>query len=75
LDKLTVLRLDGDMYESTIQELEALHHKVSPGVCVIIDDYLLELCATAMHDLLDTNNISEPMHDVDAAAFWWQVSM
>lgn len=31
IDKLSILRLDGDMYESTIQVLDALYHKVSSG--------------------------------------------
>ena len=41
IEKLAILRLDGDMYELTIQSLDALYHKLSPGGFVIIDDYLL----------------------------------
>jgi Macrocin-O-methyltransferase (TylF) len=39
IDRLAVLRLDGDMYESTIEALNALYHKVSYGGSVIVDDY------------------------------------
>jgi len=50
IDKIAVLRLDGDMYESTIQALESLYHKVSAGGAVIIDDYFLKACAEAVTD-------------------------
>jgi O-methyltransferase len=38
-DRIALLRLDTDWYESTKVELEALYDKVSPGGVVIIDDY------------------------------------
>jgi O-methyltransferase len=44
IDRLSVLRLDGDMYESTVQALDTLYDKVSPGGFVI-DDYILKSCA------------------------------
>ena len=40
IDRIAVLRLDGDLYESTIQALDALYPRVSPGGFCIIDDYL-----------------------------------
>lgn len=39
IDKLALIRLDADYYESTRQALEALYPKLSPGGFVIIDDY------------------------------------
>lgn len=39
IDKLALIRLDADYYESTRQALEALYAKLSPGGFVIIDDY------------------------------------
>lgn len=50
VDRLAVLRLDGDMYESTMVALEALYDCVSPGGYVIIDDYALEGCREAVED-------------------------
>jgi hypothetical protein len=73
IEKLCVLRLDGDLYESTIVALDALYDKVSPGGFVIIDDYLLAPCAKAVTDFRSKRGISEPLHDVDGAAVWWQV--
>ena len=39
IKKLSVLRLDGDMYESTWQALDALYPKLSVGGYCIIDDF------------------------------------
>jgi hypothetical protein len=50
IDKLAVLRLDGDMYESTMDALNALYHKVSPAGFVIVSDYILPACAQAVDD-------------------------
>ena len=42
INQLAVLRLDGDLYESTMDALTALYHKVSPGGFVIVDDFGLD---------------------------------
>jgi O-methyltransferase len=73
IERLAVLRLDGDMYESTIQALEALYEKVSPGGFVIIDDYILKACAEAVDHFRQTRGITAPLNNVDDAAVWWQV--
>ena len=39
IEQIAVLRLDGDMYSSTMDALEPLYDKVSPGGFVIVDDY------------------------------------
>lgn len=73
IEALGLLRLDGDMYESTMDALNALYGKVSPGGFVIVDDYVLEPCAQAVDDFRSRHKISAPMQDVDGAAKWWQV--
>lgn len=73
VDRLCVLRLDGDLHESTIVALKSLYDKVSPGGYVIIDDYLLAPCAEAVNDFRAERGIDAPMHQVDGAAVWWQV--
>lgn len=73
IDQLAVLRLDGDMYGSTMDALNALYFKVSPGGYVVVDDYVLKACAKAVDDFRSRHGISAPMHDVDGAAIWWQV--
>jgi len=39
IERLALLRLDGDLYESTMDALVPLYDKVSPGGFVIVDDY------------------------------------
>lgn len=45
---ICMLRLDGDLYESTMVCLEHLYPKVSEGGVVIIDDYALDGCKLAV---------------------------
>lgn len=72
IDALSVLRLDGDMYGSTIETLEALYPKVSVGGYVIIDDYILEGCKQAVHDFRRAASIEDEMQEIDGAAVYWK---
>jgi O-methyltransferase len=72
IDKIAVLRLDGDMYESTIQALDSLYHKVSAGGAVIIDDYFLQACAKEVTDFRNNHGIVAPLIPVDTYAVWWR---
>ena len=70
---LAILRLDGDMYESTYQALDALYPNVSPGGFVIIDDYFLQPCRAAITDYRNLHRISAPIFPIDGMGFWWHV--
>jgi len=72
IEQLAVLRLDGDMYGSTMDALEALYEKVSPGGYIIVDDYgAVPECALAIDDFRSANGIKTPVKTVDwAGAFW-----
>jgi O-methyltransferase len=73
VERLAVLRLDGDMYESTYIALEALYAKVSPGGFLIVDDYgVLESCRRAVHDFRDAKGITEPIVAIDWTGAYWQ---
>jgi O-methyltransferase len=73
VDKISLLRLDGDMYESTYVSLEALYHKVSIGGFVIIDDYgYIESCRKAVHDFLDKNSIKPILNKIDWTGVYWR---
>ena len=74
VSKIAVLRLDGDMYESTIQALDALYHKVSRGGFVIIDDYFLKPCSQAVNDFRNKHSITSPLIPVDGWAVWWRMN-
>lgn len=62
---LSILRLDGDMYSSTIETLDALYDKVSPGGYIIIDDYALPGCHHATNDFLAKRGIKTPLEIID----------
>jgi O-methyltransferase len=70
--ELAVLRLDGDLYESTMDALLALYDKVSPGGYVIVDDYgCLAPCKQAITDFRTQRGITDPIEEVDwTGAFW-----
>jgi O-methyltransferase len=44
IDELALMRLDGDMYGSTMDALQLLYPRLSVGGYVIIDDYYLPNC-------------------------------
>jgi O-methyltransferase len=74
IERLAVLRLDGDMYESTWDALNALAPKVSPGGFVIVDDYLaVPGCKQAVDDYRAAHGIDAPMETIDWAAVHWRV--
>ena len=68
-----LIRLDGDMYESTYVALKCLYPKVSIGGFVIIDDYgAVAQCRQAVEDYRSRTNISDAMHQIDFTGVWWQ---
>jgi Macrocin-O-methyltransferase (TylF)/Glycosyl transferase family 2 len=75
VERLALLRLDGDMYESTIQVLEALYDKVSGGGFVIVDDYSLNGARSAVHDFRKTRGIAEPLETIDWTGVYWRKSL
>jgi O-methyltransferase len=73
IGRLAVLRLDGDMYESTMTALRWLYPKLSAGGYVIVDDYgALRGCGEAVDDYRRQNDITEEMVPVDWTAVYWQ---
>ena len=73
IERLAVLRLDGDLYGSTRDALDALYPKVSPGGYVIVDDYGgWESCRRAVDDYREEHGIDAPVHEVDWTGVWWR---
>lgn len=71
--RLSLLRLDGDMYGSTIVALEALYDKVSPGGFIIVDDYgCYPSCAQAVHDFLGARGLSPDIRTIDWTGAYWR---
>jgi O-methyltransferase len=72
IERLAVLRLDGDMYESTLDALRPLYPKLSRGGFAIIDDFALAPCRAAVEDYRREHGISEKLIDIDGTAVYWR---
>jgi len=72
IEQLAVLRLDGDMYESTMDALQALYHKLSLGGYLIVDDFFLESCRAAIRDFRKQHQIEDPIRPIDNNSVFWQ---
>jgi O-methyltransferase/8-demethyl-8-(2,3-dimethoxy-alpha-L-rhamnosyl)tetracenomycin-C 4'-O-methyltransferase len=73
IDRLAILRLDGDMYESTIVALEALYDKVSRNGFIIVDDYgAVSGCRQAIGDFRAHRGILTPLITIDKLGVYWQ---
>lgn len=72
INQLSVLRLDGDMYGSTIEVLETLYPKLSKGGFCIIDDYALVGCRKAVDDFRGKHEVTAPMEVIDHSGRWWR---
>ena len=68
IDKLAVLRLDGDYYESTMDTLVHLYPKLSVGGYVIVDDWGLDqICGEkqAVIEYRKNHCITDEIIDID----------
>ncbi|MDQ2650306.1 MAG: TylF/MycF family methyltransferase [Actinomycetota bacterium] len=74
LESLSLIRLDGDMYESTIQAIEALYPKLSPGGFLIIDDFgsHASQAGAAIHDYRAAHGIDEEIIEIDPFGAYWR---
>lgn len=73
MERLSVLRLDGDMYESTMVALDSLYEKLSVGGYVIVDDYgAVPGCRTAVDEFRSEHGIDETLQQIDWTGVYWQ---
>lgn len=73
INKLSLLRLDGDMYESTIDVLYYLYPKLSIGGYCIVDDWgAIPACRKAVEDYRNTFGIEEPINEIDWTGIYWK---
>lgn len=73
IGELALLRLDGDLYESTIDTLIPLYEKVSSGGFVIVDDYgAFPPCKKAVDEFRRQNGITAPLHQIDWTGAYWR---
>lgn len=67
-----LVRLDGDLYESTMDGLVNLYPQLSPGGYLIVDDYGWENCRQAVDDYRAEHGITEPIERIDWVGAWWR---
>jgi hypothetical protein len=73
IERLALLRLDGDLYESTRDALTHLYHKVSSGGFVIVDDYFdLEPCRQAVDEFRENVGDQATLQAIDRTAAYWR---
>lgn len=71
IERIAVLRLDGDLYESTRDGL-VLYPKLSPGGALIADDYFLfEGQRRAIDEFRDAHGIADPIIRIDHFGGYW----
>ena len=73
IERIAVLRLDGDMFESTWQALASLYPKLSSGGYVIIDDYkVIPGCRSAVDEYRSRHGITDDIREIDWAGVFWR---
>jgi O-methyltransferase len=74
IDRLALIRLDADMYGSTMDALTALYPRLSVGGYVIVDDYWVPNCRAAVADYRREHGIQDELIVVDRAIVYWRRS-
>ena len=71
--KWSLVRLDGDMYESTLIGSRTLYPDLSPGGFVVIDDYgAVTGCERAVDDFRRRNGIHDELEWIDWTGVMWR---
>ena len=75
IDQLSLIRLDADMYGSTMDALTALYPKLSKGGYIIVDDYgWISNARAAVDDFRRDHGITDELIWVDSAVVYWRRS-
>lgn len=74
ISELALIRLDADMYGSTMDALTILYPKLSIGGYVIVDDYWLPKCRAAVDDYRREHEITDELIPVDRSIAYWRRS-
>jgi hypothetical protein len=71
--KWSVIRLDGDMYGSTMTGLENLYPRLSTGGYLIVDDYgAVKQCRRAVDDFRERHGVAEEVQWIDWSGIFWR---
>ena len=67
-----LIRLEGDLYESTMNALDALYPRLSPRGFVVVDDDALRSSRSAVHDYLDRRGEKVKFEQIDDYSVSWR---
>ena len=65
IERIAILRLDGDLYESTKTALEGLFPSVVEDGYCIVDDYALNGCCLAVRGYFAEHNLDYQIHRIE----------
>ena len=72
IETLAIMRLDGDMYESTVDVLYNLYDKLSVGGYVIMDDWTGFPSKIAVEDFFKVHGINPKIVFIDGLSVYWK---
>ena len=73
VDKLAVLRLDVSSYDATLDVMENMYPRLSPGGFVLVDDYgLVKGCREAVDRFRRQMDIQTPLRWVEWRGVYWR---
>jgi O-methyltransferase len=73
IERLAILRLDGDLYESTMDALGSLYGKLAPGgFCIVDDYYAVPPCEKAVSDFRAAHGIVDELVRIDNDSAYWR---
>jgi O-methyltransferase len=68
-----LIRLDSDMYSSTMEALSALYPGLERGGFLVVDDYgAVASARRAVNDFRHAQGIEDPLQTVDASGVYWR---
>jgi len=74
-ERWALIRMDGDMYESTMDALTSLYPNLTVGGYVVVDDYgAIPACRKAVSDYRSQHNIKDDIHTIDWTGVYWRRS-
>ncbi len=75
IKQLALIRLDGDMYESTMDALVSLYPKLSVGGYIIVDDWgSVDASRRAIEDYRLIHKIADEILPIDGIGVYWKRS-
>jgi hypothetical protein len=73
IDRLALVQIDGDLYGSTRDALDALYPKLSVGGFLVVDDYgTHEQCRRAVDEYRAAQRVDEPIRRVGEQMVLWR---